>query len=61
MPQLQLTFFFLPYCMACRILVPRAGIESIYPAVEAQNVNHWTTREVLQAVLLNYSNLGRQH
>ena len=26
-------FFFLPYCMACRILMPRAGIEFICPAV----------------------------
>ena len=30
-----------------RILVLRPGIESEFPAVEAQNSNHWTTREVL--------------
>ena len=31
---------------ACRILVPRPGIEPTPPAVEAQNLHHWTTREV---------------
>ena len=34
--------------MACGILVPQPGIESMPPAVEAQSLNHWTTREVLQ-------------
>ena len=32
--------------MACRILVPRPGIEPMPPAVEAQSPNHWTAREV---------------
>ena len=32
--------------LACRILVPWAGIEPSPPAVEAQSPNHWTTREV---------------
>ena len=32
-------------CVACRILVPRPGIEPGPPAVEAQGPNHWTTRE----------------
>ena len=31
---------------ACGILVPRPGIEPAPPAVEAQNLNHWTIREV---------------
>ena len=33
--------------MARGILVPRAGIEPVLPAVEAQSPNHWTVREVL--------------
>ena len=32
--------------VACGILVPRAGIKPMSPALEAQSVNHWTTREV---------------
>ena len=32
---------------ACRILFPQPGIEAMPPAVEAQSVNHWTTREAL--------------
>ena len=31
---------------AQRILVPRPGIESVPPAVEAWFLNHWTAREV---------------
>ena len=34
-----------PYC-CCRILVLRAGIKPMPPAVEAQKCNHWTTREI---------------
>ena len=30
----------------CGILVPHPGIESVLPALEAQSLNHWTTREV---------------
>ena len=29
----------------CRVLVSRAGIEPMPPAVEARSLNHWTTRE----------------
>ena len=29
---------------ACEILVPQQGIESVPPAVEAQSLNHWTTK-----------------
>ena len=28
------------------ILVPQAGVEPMPPALEAQSLNHWTTREV---------------
>ena len=30
----------------CRILVPQPGIEHTPPALEAQILNHWATREV---------------
>ena len=30
---------------ACGILVPQSGIEPTLPALEAQNLNHWTTSE----------------
>ena len=33
--------------MACGILVPRPGIKPVSPALEAQNLNHWTISEVL--------------
>ena len=37
---------FLPQYTACRTLVPRPGIKSRFPAVEAQSPNNqWTTRE----------------
>ena len=32
--------------MACRISIPRPGIEPTLPAVEVQSLNHWTAREV---------------
>ena len=35
-----------PHHAACGILVPRQGSEPAPPAVEAQNLNRWTTREV---------------
>ena len=38
--------FFRPHCEAQRIIVPQPGIEPVPPAVEAQGLNHWTTREV---------------
>ena len=43
-----LSFFFClwPCHMACRVLVSPTGIEAVPPAVEAQSLNHWTTREV---------------
>ena len=39
-------FSFWPRCSACGILVPQPGIEPVPPAVEAQSLNHWTSREV---------------
>ena len=39
-------FFFWLHCAAFGILVPQQGIEPAPPAVEAQSLNHWTTREV---------------
>ena len=36
-----------PCCMACGILVSWSGMETAPPALKAQNLNHWTTREVL--------------
>ena len=35
----------------CGTLVPRPGIESVPPAVEAWSLNHWTTREVPRMVI----------
>ena len=31
---------------ACGILVPQPGIEPMSPAMEAQSLNYWITREV---------------
>ena len=38
--------FFLLHYAACGILVPQPGIKPMSPAMEAQSLNHWTTREV---------------
>ena len=38
--------FVLLHCAVCGILVPRPGIKPMPPAVEAQSLNHWTSREV---------------
>ena len=38
--------FFWLRCVTCRILVPPTGIEHVAPALGAQSLNHWTTREV---------------
>ena len=39
-------FFFWPCHSACGFLVPWAGIYPAPPALGAQSLNHWTTREV---------------
>ena len=38
-------FIFWLHSRACGILLPRPGIEPMPPAVEAQILNHWNTRE----------------
>ena len=40
-------FIFWPHHVPCGILVPLPGIKPSTPAVEAWNLNHWTSREVL--------------
>jgi len=40
----KFTFFFA--CIACGILAAQPVVESRPMALGAQNVNHWTTREV---------------
>ena len=40
-------FFFLPHHAVYRILISRPGIEPMPPAVKAQSLNHWTSREIL--------------
>ena len=44
MNSLCVWFFFFGHA-ACRILVPRTGIELRPSAVKAWSLNHWTTRE----------------
>ena len=44
--------FFLPHCTACGILVYQPGIEPTTPALEAQSLNHWATREVSYVSLI---------
>ena len=39
--------FFWSCCVACGILVPQPGIKPVPPALEAQSVNHWTTKGVI--------------
>ena len=52
---LKLKNFCLHY-VTCRILVPRAGIELLPPAGEAQSFfNHWTTREVPPFFVFDHS------
>ena len=51
-------FFLFPlwlHLVACRILVPRRGVEPVLPAVEAQSANHETTREVPIGLFPEYS------
>ena len=42
----QSFFFFWPCHETCKILVLYPGMEPMIPAVEAQSLNHWTTREI---------------
>ena len=46
--------FFLLRQAACEILVSAPGFEPVPPALEAQSLNHWATRELpLKQVLKN--------
>ena len=50
-------FFFLIYLhhAACGILVPRPGMETLYPALGVQSLNHWTASEVPLPLLQSIS------
>ena len=39
-------YYFWPCCVACGVFVPWPGIKPVSPALEAQSLNHWATREV---------------
>ena len=43
-----LMLFIWSCCTACGILVPQGGTELTPPALKAQSLNHWITREVPQ-------------
>ena len=45
---LCICIFFRPHHSACVILVSHPGIEPELHMVEAQSLNHWTTREILR-------------
>ena len=45
-------FSFFSFWIACRILVPQPRIEPILLAVEALSLNHWTSREVPNSILI---------
>ena len=42
------------------ILVPPPGMEPVSPAVKAQSLNHWITREVPQSYLFSHSFKGNE-
>ena len=39
-------FFFWLYCVTCWILVPQPGFESMPPAVDVWDLNHWTVMKI---------------
>ena len=45
-----------PPCVACRILFLQLGIEPMPPALGAQRLNHWITREVSTQIILTAAN-----
>ena len=51
--QIVLLDFLATPCAACENLVPCPGIKPTPSALEAQNLNHWTTREVPLLYFLN--------
>ena len=52
--------FFWMHCKACRILVPWPGLKAESPSVEAQNLNHWTTRESSKTLFNSQTNHKRK-
>ena len=40
--------------MACGLLVSQPGIEPVFPALEVQNLNLWTTKEVPRYILNSF-------
>ena len=47
-------FFFVVLLAAYGILVPRVGIKTMAPALEAQSPNHWTTRGIPSLPFLTF-------
>ena len=47
MPPKCVCVFVLFYFLALLCLVPQPGIEPVTLAVEAQNLNHWTTKKYI--------------
>ena len=54
----RLNFFLWLCSMPCGILVPQPRIEPMSPAVETQNTNHRTAREVLRIKKKNKNKLN---
>ena len=46
-------FFWLPWIVH-GILVPRPGVKLLPPTLEAQSLNHWTTREFPHHCVLEF-------
>ena len=46
--------FFWPSHVTCGILVPQRETEPISPALEAQSLNQWTTREAPKVFFKNW-------
>ena len=57
-PKYFILFYFIwPHHAACEILGSWPGIKPKRPAVEAQSLNHWTSREVPQTIFLEAGSL----
>ena len=52
---------FCPHGTAWEILVPQPGVEPAPPALEAQSLNHWTTREVPTLLCVIKYAISRNH
>ena len=42
--------------LACEILVPLPGMEPVLSAVEAQSINHWSTRDIPRMIFKSNEN-----